>query len=131
MPKDGAGWADTLNVALAANPNAELLVSGGDQVETANTETQWTAFLAPDKLRQYPWVATIGNHDVGGRAYEQHFWTPNTDRSAPFYSGSATTQSGGDYWYIYKGVLFIDLNSNAYRQRLDDARRTSASSPAS
>ena len=33
VQKDGAGWADTLSVALAANPRAELLVSGGDQVE--------------------------------------------------------------------------------------------------
>src|SRR5262249_40824976 len=36
VAKDGAGWEDTLNVALTANPNTELLVSGGDQVETAN-----------------------------------------------------------------------------------------------
>ncbi|WP_248959706.1 purple acid phosphatase family protein [Sphaerisporangium perillae] len=121
VAKDGAGWADTLNVSLAANPKAELLVSGGDQVETANTETQWNAFLASDKLRQYPWAATIGNHDVGGKAYEQHFWTPNTDRSAPFYNGDATIRSGGDYWYIYKGVLFIDLNSNAYATGADAA----------
>lgn len=121
VAEDGAGWQDTVNVALRANPNAELLVSGGDQVETANTETQWDAFLAPDKLREYPWAATIGNHDVGGKAYEQHFWTPNTDRSAPFYAGSSDTQSGGDYWYIYKDVLFIDLNSNAYANGADDA----------
>ncbi|MFC4533819.1 fibronectin type III domain-containing protein [Sphaerisporangium dianthi] len=121
LAKDGAGWQDTLNVALAANPKAELLVSGGDQVESANTETHWNAFLAPDKLRQYPWAATIGNHDVGGKAYEQHFWTPNTDRSAPYYNGDATTRSGGDYWYIYKGVLFIDLNSNAYAAGSDAA----------
>jgi len=73
VAKDGAGWDDTLNVALTANPNAELLVSGGDQVETANTETQWNAFLNSDKLRSYPWAATIGNHDVGGHAYDQHF----------------------------------------------------------
>jgi Purple acid Phosphatase, N-terminal domain/Calcineurin-like phosphoesterase len=115
VPKDQAGWADTLQVALAANPEAELLVSGGDQVETAGTETQWTAFLAPDGLRSVPWVATIGNHDVGSRAYEQHLWTPNTDRSASLYSSSTSTnRSGGDYWFIYKGVLFIDLNSNAF-----------------
>ncbi|GAA4572271.1 purple acid phosphatase family protein [Planotetraspora kaengkrachanensis] len=114
--KDGAGFADTLDVALAANPNAELLVSGGDQVETANTESQWNAFLTSDKLRQYPWAATIGNHDVGGKAYEQHFTTPNTDRTAPYYDNGnpAGTKSGGDYWYIYKDVLFIDLNSNSY-----------------
>jgi hypothetical protein len=121
VAKDGAGWKDTLNVALAANPKAELLVSGGDQVESANTETQWDAFLSPDKLRQYPWAATIGNHDVGGKAYEQHFWTPNTDRSAPFYNGDAATRSGGDYWYEYKDVLFIDLNSNAYASGADAA----------
>src|SRR5262247_695894 len=113
--KDQAGWADTLQVALAANPEAELLVSGGDQVETANVEAQWTAFLAPDELRAYPWVATIGNHDVGSKAYEQHLWTPNTNRSGPLYSGNPAIQSGGDYWFIYKNVLFIDLNSNAYR----------------
>ena len=86
VAKDQAGWQDTLDVALAANPDAEILVSGGDQVETANTESQWTAFLAPDKLRQYPWAATIGNHDVGGKAYEQHLYTPNTDRSGALYS---------------------------------------------
>jgi hypothetical protein len=121
VANDGAGWADTLNVALTANPNAELLVSGGDQVETANTEAQWTSFLAPDQLRSYPWGPTIGNHDVGGKAYEQHFWTPNTDRSAAYYQGSSATQSGGDYWYIYKDVLFIDLNSNAYANGADAA----------
>ena len=114
VSKDQAGWADTLQVALAANPEAELLVSGGDQVETAGVEAQWTAFLAPDGLRSVPWVATIGNHDVGSRAYEQHLWTPNTDRSRSHFQSTSATISGGDYWFIYKGVLFIDLNSNAF-----------------
>lgn len=116
LAKDQAGWQDTLSVATRANPDAELLVSGGDQVESANTESQWNAFLAPDQLRQYPWAATIGNHDVGGKAYEQHFSTPNTDRSGAYYSNGdpASNTSGGDYWYLYKDVLFIDLNSNSY-----------------
>ncbi|MFI2752380.1 fibronectin type III domain-containing protein [Cellulomonas sp. P22] len=116
VAKDQAGWTDTLDVALAANPKAEILVSGGDQVEVANTELQWDAFLAPDKLRQYPWAATIGNHDVGGKAYEQHLATPNTDRSGALYGNGnpSSNTSGGDYWYIYKDVLFIDLNSNSY-----------------
>jgi hypothetical protein len=39
VTKDGAGWADTLKVALGANLEAELS-SGGDQVETANVEGQ-------------------------------------------------------------------------------------------
>lgn len=79
VPLDQAGWEDTVRVAVAANPEAELLVSGGDQVETAGVETQWTAFLAPPELRAVPWAATIGNHDVGSRAYEQHLWTPSTE----------------------------------------------------
>ncbi|PSM42833.1 metallophosphoesterase [Streptomyces dioscori] len=114
--KDQAGWQDTLDVATRANKDAELLVSGGDQVESANNESQWNAFLAPDQLRQVPFAATIGNHDVGGKAYEQHFSTPNTDRSGAYYSNGnpASNTSGGDYWYIYKDVLFIDLNSNSY-----------------
>ncbi|MFJ4922310.1 fibronectin type III domain-containing protein [Streptomyces sp. NPDC088725] len=117
LAKDQAGWDDTLKVATAANPNAELLVSGGDQTESANNESHWNAFLAPDTLRQYPWAATIGNHDVGGKAYEQHLFTPNTDRSGSYYSNGKpeSDTSGGDYWYIYKDVLFIDLNSNSYQ----------------
>ncbi|XVV10772.1 fibronectin type III domain-containing protein [Actinoplanes sp. CA-131856] len=116
LAKDEAGWVDTVNVSLAANPNAELLVSGGDQVETANTESQWNSFLAPPQLKSYPWAATIGNHDVGGKAYEQHLFTPNTDRSGAYYSNGQPTSntSGGDYYYIYKDTLFIDLNSNSY-----------------
>ncbi|MFJ6150563.1 fibronectin type III domain-containing protein [Micromonospora profundi] len=118
---DQAGWEDTLKVATAANPNAELLVSGGDHVESANDEGQWTSFMAPDQLRQYPVVATIGNHDVGGKSYEQHHFTPNTDRSAPYYDNGnpAGTKSGGDYWFVYKDVLFIDINSNSYKLSTD------------
>jgi hypothetical protein len=116
IPMDGAGWADTLDVAMAANPNTEILVSGGDQVDSANVEAQWDSFLAPDQLRQVPFAATIGNHDVGGKAYEQHLSTPNTDRSGAYYSNGnpASNSSGGNYWYIYKDVLFVDLNSNSY-----------------
>ncbi|MDQ0615405.1 hypothetical protein QF046_003046 [Microbacterium sp. W4I4] len=112
---DGEGWQATLATAGILDPQAQLFVSGGDQVNKANAEAEWDAFLAPDELRSTPWAATIGNHDVGGKAYEQHLWTPNTDRSPQFYrSGDLTTQSGGNYWFTYKDVLFIDLNSNAY-----------------
>lgn len=117
VAKDTAGWVDTVNVSLQSTQNAELLVSGGDQVDKANTEAQWDGFLAPAQLRNYPWVATIGNHDVGGKAYEQHFYTPNTDRSGQYYVNGdpSSNSSGGDYWFIHKDVLFIDLNSNSYK----------------
>lgn len=107
---DAAGWADTLDVATARYPNAELLFSAGDQVERATDETQYAAFLQPDQLREIPFVATNGNHDVGSKAYEQHFNTPNTDRTAGPNTG---TGSGGDYWFIHNDVLFLNINSNS------------------
>ncbi|QQD76417.1 Ig-like domain repeat protein [Curtobacterium sp. YC1] len=113
---DGAGWADTLEYATRTEPDAELLVSGGDQVEHANNEYEWGAFAdSSDVLKRYPWASTIGNHDVGGKAYEQHNQVPNSLKVPDFYpGGNSTANSGGDYWYMYKGVLFIDINSNAY-----------------
>ncbi|MET4156974.1 metallophosphoesterase family protein [Agromyces sp. PvR057] len=110
VANDAAGWLDTVNVATQTYPDAELLFSAGDQVESASNEAQYQAFLGPDQLREVPFVATNGNHDVGSKAYEQHFNTPNTDRTAG--SGTATA-SGGDYWFIYKDVLFMNLNSNS------------------
>lgn len=112
--KDGVGWAETLKVATAENPDAELLVSGGDHVESANNETQWQEFLGPKQLREIPMAATIGNHDVGGKAFEQHHFTPNTDRSEAYYDSSSSTRSGGDFWYLHKDVLFMHINSNAH-----------------
>jgi hypothetical protein len=120
---DGVGWAATLKTATKDNPNAELLVSGGDQVEHANNEYEWAAFSdSSDVLKQYAWASTIGNHDVGGKAYEQHNSLPNNLKNADYYpAGNTTTNSGGDYYYIYKDVLFIDINSNAYSGGSDAA----------
>jgi hypothetical protein len=115
---DGDGWVNTMNQTQVYSPKAELFVSGGDQIDSANNETQWNNFLRPQQLRSIPWAATIGNHDNGGRAYDQHFALPSgtKDNSNPLYSNNnnAGTNTGGDYWFKYKGVLFIDLNSNAY-----------------
>jgi hypothetical protein len=107
---DTAGWVDTLDVARTTYPDAEMLFSSGDQVEHGANESEYAAFLQDDALREVPFVATNGNHDVSSKAYEQHFGTPNTDRTAG--AGTATA-SGGNYWFIYKDVLFMDINSNS------------------
>jgi LPXTG-motif cell wall-anchored protein len=110
VPSDQAGWVDTLNVAQKAFPDSEMIFSAGDQVETAGNEEQYAAFLAPEQLREIPLVPTNGNHDVGSKAYEQHYTVPNNDPT----SGAATsaTASGGDYWFMYKDVLYMNINSN-------------------
>jgi hypothetical protein len=48
-------------------PNAELLFSAGDQAERATDESQYASFLSPALLREIPFVASNGNHDVGPR----------------------------------------------------------------
>lgn len=111
VPGDEAGWIDTLNVAQAAYPDAEMIFSAGDQVEHASNETEYTSFLAPSQVRSIPLVVTNGNHDVGSKAYEQHFNLPNYDPTSG--AASSGSSSGGDYWFFYKDVLFININSNS------------------
>ena len=111
VANDQAGWTSTLNTAEREFPETEFIYSAGDQVENAGSESQYDAFLAPTQLTRYP-IATInGNHDVGSKAYEQHYNMPNWD---PTY-GAATSgsSSGGDHWFMYNDVLYITLNSNS------------------
>jgi hypothetical protein len=111
VANDQLGWQKTLDSATTKFPKSEFLFSAGDQVEHAANETEYDAFLAPDQLRSLPLSPINGNHDVGSKAYEQHYNVPNFDSK----SGAATsaTSSGGDHWYIFKDVLYIILNSNS------------------
>lgn len=111
LANDEAGWVDTVDLATRSYPDAELLFSAGDQVESAPNEAQYDTFLKPEQVRSIPVVATNGNHDVGSKAYEQHFNVPNEDLTAGP-AGSASS-SGGDYWFVYKDVLFVNINSNS------------------
>ncbi len=109
--RDGAGWAETLDIAAATYPDSELLFSAGDQVNTASSETEYEYYFAPEQLTSIPTVPVNGNHDVGSKAYAQHYTVPNLDEAAgPASSGSS---SGGDYWFIYKDVLYVVLNTNS------------------
>ncbi|MFT4287232.1 fibronectin type III domain-containing protein [Nocardioides sp.] len=143
---DGQGWAQTLKYLADHDGDTELLVSGGDQVESANNEWDWRNWADPDAdpaselaeaatispvLKEYTWAPTIGNHEgswtvngsgaAAGRAYHQHFFPPNLDSDSAFFNGDPTLRPGGDYWFKYKEVLFIDLNSNAYDNGSDAA----------
>ena len=109
IPSDTAGWASTLDTAMAANPGTEMLLTVGDQVNSSSNEEQYTGFLSPDELREVPLSTVIGNHDVGSTAYTDHFNVPNLDAGA----GAVSSGSGGDYWFIYKDVLFLNINSSS------------------
>lgn len=111
VANDKQGWTDTLNTAEREFPQSEFIFSAGDQVDTASNETQYDAFLSPSQLTRLPLATLDGNHDVGSKAYEQHYFMPNWDPSAG--AASSKTSSGGDYWFVYNDVLYMSLDSNS------------------
>jgi hypothetical protein len=106
VTSDTAGWTTTLGKTAAWFPNADFLVSLGDQVESSTNETQYSGYLSPGVLRSLTLANNIGNHDTGGANFQHHFTCPNMS------STLGVTNAGGDYWWSYESVLFMALNSN-------------------
>ena len=101
---DTVGWDETLDTAIA-QLDPDFLVSAGDQVNTNNNETQYTGYLN-DALTYLTSATTIGNHDSGSAAYNEHFNLPNES------DGLGATTAGTDYWFVYDNTLFMVINSN-------------------
>ena len=101
---DIEGWNETLKT-ISSKFNADFLLSGGDQVNTASNETQYTGYIN-ELFTSLPSATTIGNHDSGSAAYNEHFNLPNES------ADKGQTTAGSDYWFVYENTLFIDLNSN-------------------
>lgn len=100
--RDSEGWNNTLEIARGMFPTAELLVSAGDQVNTASSEVEYAGFTAPDALKELALSPTIGNHDVGSvAAYQQHF-------NLPSYDASGTR----NHWFGWNKTLFLVINTN-------------------
>ena len=101
---DTVGWDETLDTAIA-QLDPDFLVSAGDQVNTNNNETQYTGYLN-DALTYLTSATTIGNHDSGSAAYNEHFNLPNESDSL------GATTAGTDYWFVYDNTLFMVITSN-------------------
>lgn len=116
---DAAQWENTLTQAAVQAPDAEFIVSAGDQVSVGNNETQYAGYLEHAALKSMPVATVIGNHDhgyyVSGGAYKDyeysiyndHFNNPNK-----YGTEEGKTTANSDYWYTYNNVLFLNLNSN-------------------
>lgn len=109
-PDDAAGWDRTLSSAVATADDPSFFYSLGDQVNSAGNQEQYAQYLAPEATRTIPQATTIGNHDVSSKAFEQHFNRPNVSQD---HGGGGVITSGGDYWFIEDGVLFLNINSNS------------------
>lgn len=106
---DVSDWENTLNLSGRKFPDASFLLSLGDQVDTNNSELQYTGFLNHDVLRGIKLSTVVGNHDDGSSAYSQHFSNPNVRNDS---GTSGTGREAGDYWYSHNNALFMVLNAN-------------------
>ena len=112
---DTFNWNKTLEQAKITAPNASFILSAGDQIDYAGTdssdgknvrEREYAGFTYPALLRMLPLATTIGNHESKGTDYKYHYNNPNSE------DGLGSTNSGSDYYFSYGNVLFISLNSN-------------------
>lgn len=112
---DTFNWNKTLEQAKITAPNASFILSAGDQIDYAGTdssdgknvrESEYAGFTYPVLLRMLPLATTIGNHESKGTDYKYHYNNPNSE------DGLGSTNSGSDYYFSYGNVLFISLNSN-------------------
>lgn len=112
---DTFNWNKTLEQAKLTAPNASFILSAGDQIDYAGTdssdgknvrESEYAGFTYPALLRMLPLATTIGNHESKGTDYKYHYNNPNSE------DGLGSTNSGSDYYFSYGNVLFISLNSN-------------------
>ena len=104
-------WAASLGQIDQFEKDASMIVSGGDQIETHRSEDEYASLIAPELLTQLPFQATIGNHDNQSDQFNSHFFTPN--RSETHGYESIDGRAGGDYWYTYNDVLYLNINTNA------------------
>ena len=110
---DTFNWNKTLEQAKITAPNASFILSAGDQIDYAGTDSsdgknvrEYAGFTYPALLRMLPLATTIGNHESKGTDYKYHYNNPNSE------DGLGSTNSGSDYYFSYGNVLFISLNSN-------------------
>lgn len=112
---DTFNWNKTLSQAQITAKNASFILSAGDQIDYAGTdssdgknvrESEYAGFTYPTILRTLPLATTIGNHESKGTDYKFHYNNPNSEDQL------GSTNSGSDYYFSYGDVLFISLNSN-------------------
>ena len=103
VQQDGEAWKRTLEVGKHILPNAEFLISAGDQSDSSKTDIaieEYYEFRSPDELKNIPVAVNKGNHDTVKEIYEEQFMPPGVWDDA-------------NYYFARDGVLFFALNSNS------------------
>jgi len=125
------GWEVTMGKIVEAG--ASLVVSGGDQVDgTTSLTTEYANLFAPAGLRSIPLAPVMGNHDshceFNFRYNLPNQYQPSTAActatgmmNTSLTTAPAPIRENGNYYYLYKNILFIALNTSPYPSTADAA----------
>lgn len=105
-------WESATRQIARLQPDASMVVNGGDQIESHTAEHEYASLIAPDLMKELPFAATIGNHDNRSDQFNSHFFIPNRSTVHGYEQGK-DGYAGGDYWHVYNGVLYLNINTNA------------------
>lgn len=98
-------FAEVIETASAAYPEAKFVVSAGDQVDEGTNMKHWSYLLnSTDKLLDLPVMPTSGNHEDEGAAVSENFVLPNVPEQ--------DEETGVYYSYDYNNVHYTVLNTN-------------------
>jgi len=100
----GRIWNDALETALAREPDADLVLSAGDNANTG-APREYLGLYAPPALKGIPFAACMGNHDKKQFNLKYYMNNPNA------YPALLGSLQGGDYWFRYNDVLFLVFDS--------------------
>ena len=122
VPTDSEGWRNSLGLATTAFA-PEFLFNMGDQInqydgddpEKAKTlEAEYDGFLSPTQMTSLTFVTEVGNHDEGNHGEGNHRYGDSYDmpNRSKYGVSDGTGAEGADFSFMYKGVLFMSINSN-------------------
>ncbi|WP_099469168.1 purple acid phosphatase family protein [Konateibacter massiliensis] len=98
---------NTINKIKEQIQDVAFLLSTGDQVGINDSNDDYASLLNHVGLYSLAFAPTIGNHDVGGSHFKEHFNLPNFNKIEP-----DADVTNDDYYFSYNGVLFLMINSN-------------------
>jgi hypothetical protein len=102
---DGDKWRESLG-KITGSLGADLIISGGDQVNTADDVDLYNAFII-DEMAGVTFAPSVGpGHEEDSPLYGEHYNLPNLSSK---YGSNSTS---ANYWYVYNNVLFMNLNSS-------------------
>lgn len=105
-----------INTIESKYRNLKFIVTGGDMTAYGSVRDQWTSYYTLSMFSKYMIASTPGNHEYYNRKAELY---ADSRKYFDMYSNNpdngAAGVENGSYFFQYGNVLFISLDSEAWR----------------